>query len=58
MTPKGRHFAATEIKIVLAHLLRNYDIKLRDGEGRPANKIDEFWIVPDQKAEVLFRSRY
>jgi hypothetical protein len=54
---QGRHFAATEIKILLAHLLRSYDMKLSEGQGRPANKIDEIWIVPDQQAEVLFRSR-
>ena len=31
-------------KIVLAHLLRSYDMKLREGEGRPAGMIHKIWI--------------
>ncbi|KUJ21569.1 cytochrome P450 [Mollisia scopiformis] len=53
----GRFFACTEIKLLLAYILRNYDLKLRDGEARPPNTLDEIWFIADQTAEVLFRSR-
>jgi hypothetical protein len=54
---QGRFFAGTEIKLLLAHVLQNYDIKLKDGQDRPPNYLDEIWFIADQKAEVLFRSR-
>ncbi|KAE8446256.1 hypothetical protein EG329_012342 [Mollisiaceae sp. DMI_Dod_QoI] len=53
----GRFFAGMEIKILLAHVLQNYELKLKDGEQRPLNSLDEIWVIPDQSAEVLFRSR-
>ncbi|KZO94422.1 cytochrome P450 [Calocera viscosa TUFC12733] len=53
----GRFFAAQSIKLMLAHIVTSYDVKLRDGEGRPANTFFSNACVPDQKAKVLFRRR-
>ncbi|KAI0420238.1 cytochrome P450 [Xylaria grammica] len=53
----GRFFAAQEIKLVLAYLLLNYDIKLRDGEARPKPVVFMMTKSPSQTAEVLFRRR-
>ncbi|KAI1659919.1 ent-kaurene oxidase [Daldinia decipiens] len=53
----GRFFAGCEIKMVLAYLLLHYDIKLRDGEGRPAPNMFMMTKSPSMTAEVLFRRR-
>ncbi|KAI0135259.1 ent-kaurene oxidase [Daldinia grandis] len=53
----GRFFASCEIKMVLAYLLLNYDIKLRDGEGRPTPNMFMMTKSPSMTAEVLFRRR-
>jgi cytochrome P450 len=53
----GRFFAANEIKVVLAHLLLNFDIKLKEGEGRPENHHRGAIVSPPREAEVLLRSR-
>ncbi|KAI0525582.1 cytochrome P450 [Xylaria bambusicola] len=53
----GRFFAAQEIKIILSYLLLNYDIKLRDGEARPAPVVFMMTKSPSQTTEVLFRRR-
>lgn len=53
----GRFFASSEIKLILAGLIRRYDIKLKDGEGRPENLYRGTSIVPNPTAEVLFRKR-
>ncbi|KAK7910657.1 cytochrome P450 [Apiospora marii] len=53
----GRHFATTEIKIMLIHILTSYDLKLKDGLKRPPNGLDEIWWNPDPAAEVLIKSR-
>ncbi|KAI1130931.1 cytochrome P450 [Nemania abortiva] len=53
----GRFFAAQEIKVILSYLLLNYDIKLRDGEGRPKPLVFMMTKSPSQTAEVLFRRR-
>jgi hypothetical protein len=53
----GRFFAANELKAMLYHILLNYDVKMADGGGRP----DDMWfgrsVLPDTKAEVLFRKQ-
>ncbi|KAI0477527.1 putative cytochrome P450 [Xylariaceae sp. FL0804] len=58
----GRFFAAAQIKIVLAHVLRCYDVALAlkgDGTptavGRPKNLMFEVNVLPDPDVEVLFR---
>lgn len=53
----GRFFAAHEIKLILAHLLLSYDIKLRDGEARPKPLVFMMTKSPSQTAEILFRRR-
>jgi len=53
----GRFFAATEMKMMLAHIVMTYDVKLETEGVRPA----DFWIeanrLPHQTAEVMFRRR-
>ncbi|KAI1462407.1 ent-kaurene oxidase [Annulohypoxylon moriforme] len=53
----GRFFAGCEIKMVLAYLLLNYDIKLRDGEGRPQPNMFMMTKSPSMTAEIMFRRR-
>jgi len=55
----GRHFAAYEMKLMLAYIVLNYDVKLAPGaEGvRPKNKWIGNTILPDPTAHVLFRER-
>ncbi|KAI6342352.1 heme binding [Pyricularia grisea] len=54
----GRMFANNTIKIILTHLLLNYDVKLRPGESKPEKgAMPNGSIVPDVWAKVLFRSR-
>jgi cytochrome P450 len=53
----GRFFVANEIKILMAYIVRHYDIKLKEGEERPKNSYNNIMILPDHKAELLFQSR-
>ncbi|KAI1391380.1 ent-kaurene oxidase [Hypoxylon trugodes] len=53
----GRFFAGCEIKMILAYLLLNYDIKLKDGEGRPAPNMFMMTKSPSMTAEVMFKRR-
>ncbi|KAG6815628.1 hypothetical protein H0H93_009312, partial [Arthromyces matolae] len=53
----GRFFAANELKLMLAHVLMEYDVKMPEGKGRPENKWYMTACVPDPEAEVLFRKR-
>ncbi|KAF8581004.1 cytochrome P450 [Ramaria rubella] len=50
----GRFFAANELKIMLAHVLLTYDIKM---DAPPRDLAFGFTFIPDDKAEVLFRKR-
>ncbi|KAJ3514885.1 hypothetical protein NLJ89_g2106 [Agrocybe chaxingu] len=53
----GRFFAVNEIKVMLAHVLLTYDVKLPNNGPRPEN----VWMFancsPNPTAEVLFRKR-
>ena len=53
----GRYFAACELKLMLAHIVMTYDVKLEDEGVRPA----DMWVmtscVPNPKANVLLRKR-
>lgn len=57
----GRFFANSVIKVLLTHLLLNYDIRLEDeakravGIGRTNMRNSSFY--PDQVATVMFKSR-
>jgi len=54
----GRMFADNTIKIILAHLLMHYDLKLRPGEAKPKQgAMPNGSTMPDLGAKILFRSR-
>ena len=53
----GRFFAANELKVMLAHILLNYDVKIANGGGRPEDMWFGRYCLPNTKAEVLFRKR-
>lgn len=53
----GRFFVANELKAMLAHLVATYDVKLEDGGARPADVLFGQNVIPNQKAELLFRKR-
>jgi len=53
----GRFFASAEIKVVLAYILRHYDVKLKPGEPKPKQQHFGLAILPDPTAEVLFKAR-
>ncbi|CAA7264092.1 unnamed protein product [Cyclocybe aegerita] len=50
----GRFFAASELKIMLAHVVVMYDMKLAEGK-RPDNVWLSVTCVPNPTAQVLFR---
>lgn len=54
----GRHFASSQMKVVLAYLLRHYDTKLEDGD-RKKSRQQHFGlaIVPDTESRVLLKYR-
>ena len=53
----GRFFAGYELKIILAHILMNYDMKFEDNGPRPPNKWFGAGVIPDPTAKVYFRRR-
>ncbi|RMZ72788.1 ent-kaurene oxidase [Pyrenophora seminiperda CCB06] len=53
----GRFFVAAEIKMILAHLLANFDWKLPEGAGRPRNFTIDSDMYPDMSARVLMKRR-
>ncbi|KAG5634812.1 hypothetical protein H0H81_000706 [Sphagnurus paluster] len=53
----GRFFAANELKLMLAHLVMTYDIKLQGNAGRPPNMWFMVHCIPNLKAEILLRKR-
>lgn len=53
----GRFLAANEIKMVLAHLVLMFDIKLPGGGTRPQNFTVDGDMYPDPGARVLMRRR-
>ena len=53
----GRFFAVNELKIMLAHVLMHYDVKFAQEGVRPPNKYFSEVVMPDMKAEVMFRKR-
>ena len=52
----GRFFAGAEIKLVLAYIISNYDVKLGP-EGRPDNMVFGVLVVPSPMGKILFKSR-
>ncbi|KAI1080681.1 ent-kaurene oxidase [Whalleya microplaca] len=53
----GRFFAGSEIKMILAYLILNYDLKFKDGETRPKPNMFMMQKSPNTNAEVLFKRR-
>ena len=51
----GRFFASQEMKLMLAHIVMNYDVKI-DGP-RPKNIEIKGAAFPDAKAKLLVRLR-
>jgi cytochrome P450 len=52
----GRFFASAEIKLVLAHIVTTYDVKLVDGV-RPPDLYVMNGIQPNPTAKLYFRKR-
>ena len=53
----GRFFASNEIKIAFAEVLLKWDVRLKPGEGRPANLYTDTNVMPNMKGEVQMRRR-
>lgn len=53
----GRLFAVTALKTVLAHLIINYDIKMKDDGGVPPRGVFAGVVTPNVTAKVMFRKR-
>lgn len=53
----GRFFASNEIKIVLIELLRNWDFRFLEGNGRPENVLRGLVCGPDTKGMMELRRR-
>lgn len=53
----GRFFAGNVIKVILAHLLINYDIRLKEGQQRPKAMSVVMAKSPCPKTELEFRRR-
>ncbi|GAQ10181.1 fumitremorgin C monooxygenase [Aspergillus lentulus] len=53
----GRFFAAQEIKLLLAHTLLHYEVRLEDPTGLPKPTWYDRSRQPNQTARVLFRAR-
>jgi len=53
----GRFFASNELKLVLAHLVVSYDVKLEDEGVRPSNVSFSDTLLPNPNAHVFFRRR-
>ncbi|EEB93346.1 hypothetical protein MPER_08007, partial [Moniliophthora perniciosa FA553] len=53
----GRFFAVNELKLLLSHVLVNYDVRF-DGEGGvPKDMRFGASRAPNRKAELMFRKR-
>jgi len=52
----GRFFAVNSLKLMLALLLLRYDVKISDGI-RFKNWEYQSWVIPNLRAEILFRER-
>jgi len=53
----GRFFVAFELKIIIAELLMNYDLKFAVGFERPLDIFHDFNIQPNPQAELLVRRK-
>jgi cytochrome P450 len=53
----GRFFVAYELKIIIAELLLNYDLKFAVGTERPQDLCHDFNIAPNPQAELLIKKK-
>ena len=53
----GRYFAACELKLMFAHIVTTYDVKLEVEGVRPPDMWFAVACVPDPNTNVLFRKR-
>ncbi|KAF8989849.1 cytochrome P450 [Cyathus striatus] len=53
----GRFFAAYQLKLLLSHVIVNYDVKFEDEGVRPEDVLLGFSRNPNPKAEIMFRKR-
>ena len=53
----GRFFASSEAKLILTHLLLQYDFRYPEGKGRPDNWLFAENLAPDPNARLLIRER-
>ncbi|KAF8155335.1 cytochrome P450 [Mycena galopus ATCC 62051] len=53
----GRFFAVTELKVMLAHIIQNYDVKLEQEGVRPPSDWFGTTCGANRSAKVLFRRR-
>jgi len=57
-TCAGRFFAAMELKLMLAHILLEYDVSYPPPiTERPKNATFNGAIIPDTKAHLIFKPR-
>ncbi|PCH34274.1 cytochrome P450 [Wolfiporia cocos MD-104 SS10] len=53
----GRFFAANELKVMLAHIVLNYDVMFENEGKKPDNIFVATTVLPAPDAKVLFRKR-
>jgi len=53
----GRFFAVTALKTLLAHIILNYDVKMKDDGGVPPRTVFAGHVAPNVTAKVMFRKR-
>ena len=53
----GRFFASLEIKMMLCHILSNYDLKYPTGATRPVNMRADDNIFPNPEAKLMMSRR-
>lgn len=53
----GRNIAISILKMVVSRLLRDYEFKFADGQGKPKNLYLLEFIIPDPKARLMIRKR-
>jgi cytochrome P450 len=53
----GRFFAALEMKLIIAHLILNYDVRLEQPGVRPPDFVFEANCMPNAQARILLKRR-
>ena len=53
----GRYFAACELKIMLAHIVLSYDVKMESEGVRPPDVWLALSCIPNPRGKVMFRKR-